>query len=687
MDSARFNFNKASILSQKIKNQDLIHECLFYYGEVLFEENNYTMAIKNFDKIIAFYQKNNRFEKEAKMWEVLGARLFWKFPRSFNTLEKSANYFDKASLLYKNLGLQEKYAYAVKSKADAHLNQGRLDLAEKELLQVLDIYNKIGYKKLHFTYDLLADTQRLKGDLGKSLNYSLLCVKSMESTGDYRFAPDFYEQLAVAYKDLGNHQLSIELLKKAISILKSDKEADFANLYEFTDLLSKELCEVNQHKEALHQVQKIIKEYPPKENVHKARILGSLAYCYNKNKQVELAESNYLKMIHLYEKKGHGFYIINLSEAYFQLGKFYQEHKKYEKAKNNFEKSLNFSKGIVELNQVKEANLYLFKIDSVQGKYFSAIKYFQKYKNLNDSIFNEKKNKQIEELQILYGLEKKEKEFSNLKLAMDAEKEKTTQAQNMIKFGAGIVLLLLACIVVFWKGYQSKQKNNKLLISQKNEIDQKNSALQKLVSEKESLMKEIHHRVKNNLQIVMSLLSSQSNTLKNKEAFDAIQKSQQRLYAISLLHQKLYKTDIVREIEMKNYIDDLLHNFADTFDLENRIHFEIEVEAIELDEAQAVSVGLILNETVTNSIKHAFPDKNQGTIAIVFKSQDSNKILFQISDNGIGLPEDFCFDASSTLGISLIKGLAEQLDGEVSFINDNGLTVRVEFIRSLVLKQ
>jgi len=686
MDSAKANVNKAFALSIKIKDQDLLYKCYVNYGEISFEENNDRKAIQNFEKAIKYYQATKQYKEEAGLWEILAKRFFWESPRTFETLEKAVNAFDKAIRIYRNLGLQENLAYVLKHKADAHLNQGKLDLAEKELLEVLALYKKIGFKKLHFTYDLLADLYRLKGDFGKSLYYSKLCVESMEKTNDLSYAPSFYEQLAIAYRDLGKHKKSIELLNKAIAIQKEQKIIDHSVLYELADLLCRELIQIHKPKEALYEVRKIINEYKPKSIDDQARIAGSLAYCYNENGQTELAETNFKKMIYYYEKSPQKLYAIQLSEAYFGFGKFYLEHENYDKAKINFEKSLNFSKGIVELSQIKESNLYLFKIDSVKGNYITAIKYFQKFKDLNDSIVNEKKNKQIEELQILYGLEKKEKDFSNLKLAMHAEKGKTNQAQNTIKFGLCIVLFLFLSTVLFWRSYKSKKKNNTLLIAQKNEIDQKNAALQKLVNEKESLMQEIHHRVKNNLQIVMSLLNSQSSTLKSEEAFDAIQKSQHRLYAISLLHQKLYRTDIVREIEMQSYISDLLANFADTFDLHNRINFKTDIQAIVLDEAQAVSVGLILNEAITNSIKYGFPENKKGDIFITMKNQAMNFVKLRITDNGVGFSGNVNPETSTTMGLSLINGLGEQLNGQVSITNTNGVTIEVVFLRNEISK-
>lgn len=109
----------------------------------------------------------------------------------------------------------------------------------------------------------------------------------------------------------------------------------------------------------------------------------------------------------------------------------------------------------------------------------------------------------------------------------------------------------------------------------------------------------------------MSLLNSQLSTLKNESAYKAIQISQQRLYAISLLHQKLYITEDITQIEMKNYIHDMVTNFKDTLDVYNRINFDVKVDSIYLDQSQAVSVGLILNEAITNSIKYAFPNNKK----------------------------------------------------------------------------
>src|SRR5262249_22759774 len=146
-----------------------------------------------------------------------------------------------------------------------------------------------------------------------------------------------------------------------------------------------------------------------------------------------------------------------------------------------------------------------------------------------------------------------------------------------------------------------RQKNNKM-------VTQKNEQLQYLLKEKEWLVREIHHRVKNNLQIVMSLLNSQSAYIDNEPALTAIHDSQHRVQAMSLIHQKLYNSENLSSIEMSNYIRELAYNLRDSFNAGKHIRFNFNIESIEMDVSQAVPVGLILNEAITNSIKYAFPD-------------------------------------------------------------------------------
>jgi two-component system, sensor histidine kinase PdtaS len=252
---------------------------------------------------------------------------------------------------------------------------------------------------------------------------------------------------------------------------------------------------------------------------------------------------------------------------------------------------------------------------------------------------------------------------------------------NLIKnITIGGILLLLIAAFIFYKQYRQKQRANKIITGQ-------NKQLKHLLTEKEWLLKEIHHRVKNNLQIVMSLLNSQSAYIDNEPALTAIHDSQHRVHAMSLIHQKLYNSDNLSSIDMSFYIRELVSYLADSFNTGQRIRFEYAIEPLDMDVTQAVPLGLVLNEAITNSIKYAFPDGRSGVITISLAQTSRDHYLLTISDNGIGMPSHFKIQKPGSLGMSLMAGLSEDLDGNFSIENNNGTTIRVSFVHDPGVKR
>ena len=176
----------------------------------------------------------------------------------------------------------------------------------------------------------------------------------------------------------------------------------------------------------------------------------------------------------------------------------------------------------------------------------------------------------------------------------------------------------------------------------------------------------------------MSLLNTQSKYIKNPEIYSAIRKSQARLFAISLIHQKLYTTENSNLIDMNSYIENLIHYLKESYDEDSRIKYELDVDRIMLQEDQAIPVGLILNEAITNAIKHAFPNNPRPLIKVRMKSQ-KDRYLLSIQDNGIGLPDGDSPKTSPSMGMTLIKGLSKQLSGTLKIENNNGILIQVLF--------
>ncbi len=199
------------------------------------------------------------------------------------------------------------------------------------------------------------------------------------------------------------------------------------------------------------------------------------------------------------------------------------------------------------------------------------------------------------------------------------------------------------------------------------------------LKEKEVLLREIHHRVKNNLQIISSLLSLQSRYIKDKEAFELFMESQARVKSIAGVHEKLYQSKDLTRVDFADYIKSLSSNLLYTYAAyPNLIKLNINVEDVSLNIETAIPLGLIVNELLTNSIKHAFPDGREGEIRIDLRPTD-DRIELVVGDNGVGFPEDLDFRKTESLGMQLVFELVDQLDGEIELDRSHGTEFKIVF--------
>jgi two-component sensor histidine kinase len=284
-------------------------------------------------------------------------------------------------------------------------------------------------------------------------------------------------------------------------------------------------------------------------------------------------------------------------------------------------------------------------------------------------------------------VQKKEKDLQilqNREQLQRAELGSEKLMRNIIIMASSLILLLF---VFVYNRYRLKQRSNKLLQDQQKIISQKNEVLQQtieekdcLLEEKEWLVREIHHRVKNNLQMVISLLNAQSEFLNHPSAVDAIRESRERMQAIAILHQKLYRTDTSTRINMRSYVNELVDNISSSVADTERMEFHVDVAPdIELDISQSVPLGLILNEGITNSIKYAYGENEKGSIRISLQYTGDRQLQLKIADHGKGLPSGLDAENPHSLGLQLIRLFAEQLEGDLYFINNNGLEINLSF--------
>ncbi len=202
--------------------------------------------------------------------------------------------------------------------------------------------------------------------------------------------------------------------------------------------------------------------------------------------------------------------------------------------------------------------------------------------------------------------------------------------------------------------------------------------IEESIKEKETLLAEIHHRVKNNLAVVSGLMQLQTYETRNQEVIERLNSSINRIKSIALIHEELYKSHSFSQVSLKKNIEDLIQNIAAVSDPEEKVKVELELSDVNLDINQALPCALIINEAVTNAYKHAFNGDKKGVFRIELKLE-GEEVQLTIRDNGPGLPADFQPNEAASMGFNLIHSLAEQLDGHIRYHNEDGLVVHLRF--------
>jgi len=290
-----------------------------------------------------------------------------------------------------------------------------------------------------------------------------------------------------------------------------------------------------------------------------------------------------------------------------------------------------------------------------------------------DTVTNIEKTKQVKLLEI-----KEKQRIEDLHLAK-------VYAKNQVRFYSVIVLFISALIISFilYRNNRNKQKANLALKDKNEKIEKTVSALNatqaSLVArntENELLLKEIHHRVKNNLEVVSSLLELQSNQIDDPHTKDAMLASQNRVHSIGIVHQKLYQGENLGAIEMKDYFINLSESILDSFSAHKRVQVECAMSSLNVDIDTAVPLGLIVNELLTNTIKYAFPDGRSGKVQIKLEQGANGNLQMLVSDNGVGKSGSI---KGTGFGGQLISLLTRQLVGTIKEDNSNGTHIFCEF--------
>lgn len=403
-------------------------------------------------------------------------------------------------------------------------------------------------------------------------------------------------------------------------------------------------------------------EFMAKGRLLKGIIEGNIGKAYLQMEAYDKAIPSLETSMDIIDSNDRGRYNPELVENTLYLAEAHLAKDNMREAKEYLDSEMLLRRSSHELKKNRLLAEYYDKVSDYQN----ASRYLQRYVRIQDSLEQQESSLKKQQLLTVVAqedLENSQRMINEQKLEMERarnEMQAKDERINLVFISLIFTLLGFAGLVY---AYLKSIKNQRLIAEQKHIIEN-------ALVEKDSLLKEIHHRVKNNLQMVSSLLSLQTKNTKSRAAIEALEEGKSRVKAMALIHQKLYQNDDLSVIEMQGYIESLVNSVQSVFRKGgHNINITIDAEGVELDIDRAIPFGLILNELVSNSFKYAFPETTENGKIYIHLRKNGEQGYFEYTDNGIGLPDDSDERASNSMGIRLMNRLVNQLQSTLNIDN------------------
>ena len=531
------------------------------------------------------------------------------------------------------------------------LRMEELDLAELLLQNAIE---KIPEAESWMLYTNLGYVYERRGDLGKAFDFAAKTLKIGETYSDKKAMAMAYSDMSNLFWKQGKPGIGLEYGLKSIALFEERGLNDLD--YDFTlHVVGNNLVELKRLKEAEAYFQKSIfigEKYGFYNNLSDTYIaLSELKAQEGDFRAAITSGMEALKYAELLENK------FMIMRSYLSIGRSSNLAGNFAEAVGFLQKSIRVAtEDFGDKYFLSLVYLELSKALEGSGQFAKALDASRSYDQLRQEVFTAETNNRISILQTEMELSQKE---NTIKL-QEAQLSKNRILQVFILILSGILVVFL---FVVYRLFLRKKKYSQLL-------EKKNK-------EKEFLLKEIHHRVKNNLETISSLLSLQTSKMQNTEVRRIMAETQNRVQSMGMIHQRLYQGDNMKEIEMKSFFENLGSHIIDSFDASERVRFVSEMEPFRLDVDLAIPIGLIVNELISNSLKYAFPENRFGEIEARLLEKNDHLYLI-VSDNGIGMTSDPPI-LGTGFGSELIRLLTLQLDGKMTLQNQKGTAILFEF--------
>jgi two-component sensor histidine kinase len=665
-DSVLYFLNRAISESKTQHEQQLGRQTRLLIGKMYVGGYDFQHGDPIFDLLTKDCQAAGDRITESKVWFYRG--LYTGFTPV--TTPKRITYLQQAQKLYHQQNNTEGEISALTDISYLNVPLYQLDKAHKASLEALSLAESIHFPFIHYNTDAVAMITSFEGKFGEPLRYALETVRVAEAMHDSIAWGNFYSRIGLLYytEDI-KHEEARKWSGKAVNTMMRTGNENI--LYQTLLTLVNSITASGHLNKVWNIVLEVSKKMPPKTIVDKLFYNMIYAQCYSSFKNYDMAEKYLVAADSIekqLEKNGYSFRRALVTGGF---GDLYFLKGDYAKARIFLERYLSDpSRASGGLQDELGSLSNLIRMDSIQRDNASGVRHLSLYKKLADSNYVISKTRQAEELQVKYATEEKESQIALLNQKAKLEQANLNKARLIKNVTIGGIVLVVIIAGLLYRQSRLRKKSNQV-------ITQKSKLLERLLTEKEWLLKEVNHRVKNNLHMVISLLESQAIYLEN-DALKAMQSSKHRIFSMSLIHQKLYQSEDVKTIDMSVCLPELVNYLRDSFDAGKYIHFSLEVDPVQLSISQAIPLALVLNEAITNSVKYAFPGNRRGEISIKMRQIDENIELI-IMDNGVGMGKAAKCPDPDSLGLKLMRGLVDEINGQIQFENHNGTIITITF--------
>jgi two-component system, sensor histidine kinase PdtaS len=590
----------------------------------------------NPDKAINYclisYQKAT--EKKDRYREALAIKVKGVAYDIKGNLDSCLICLNEANIIFKELEKKDWQSHALSDIAIAYFYRGNYELALRNNLAALTMRREIGDKSF----------------ISKSLNNIGIVYRARK---DYKNSISSYQQSLAIKKELKDEQGILNTVINIGALYQNDGKYDSALLYS---------------KEALLMAEKL----KSIEDISAAKgNIGAALHNLNRSDEalVYLKDSERINTENNFSN-----YFFTVYEA---MGEVYMNRKEYRVAQQYFQRGLVLAKNKQRKESEKVFNMKLALLYSAMGNYQLAFKKQLEGDSIDNKLLNEENIRQLNEMTQVYQTVEKEKEIIALNIQGEANKKVILARKRERNYFIAAAAIFLGMTFFAWKALIiNKRKKEKL--------DEQNKIIERALSDNEILMKEIHHRVKNNMQIVSSLLDLQSISIKDPLISDAVKEGKNRVQSMALIHQNLYGEDNLKGIKAKQYINNLLKNLCDSYNISNeKVKIHSNIEDLNLDVDTMIPIGLILNELLTNAFKYAFNEKTPGVLEIDLR-EENKQLQLSVKDNGPGFPLELDAKTTKSFGLRMIRAFAQKLKAVVEIKNDNGASVQLSIKKYLL---